>query len=49
VGEEGPRLAYPSCRLTMEIVCWRLYWGLGYSIAGFRHGEFEPCCMAASP
>jgi hypothetical protein len=52
VGEDGPRFAYhvaSSCKLTMEIVCWRLYWGFGYSIAGFRHGEFELCCIAARP
>ena len=31
VGEE-PRFVYQvwsSWRLTMEMVCWRLYWGLG--------------------
>lgn len=50
VGDEGPRLLYhvaSSCRLTMEMVCWRLYWGFGYSTAGFRHGELELCCIAA--
>ena len=50
VGEEGPRFAYhvaSSCKLTIEIVCWRLYWGFGYSTAGFRHGEFELCCISA--
>lgn len=30
----------------MDMVCWRLYWGLGYCIAGVRHGEFEACCIA---
>jgi hypothetical protein len=31
-GEAGPRFEYhvvSSCRLTMEMVCWRLYWGFG--------------------
>lgn len=30
VGEDGPRFVYhvaSSCKLTIEIVCWRLYWG----------------------
>jgi hypothetical protein len=30
----------------MDMVCCRLYWGLGYCIAGVRHGEFEACCIA---
>jgi hypothetical protein len=32
VGDDGPRFVYQvasSCRFTMEMVCWRLYWGLG--------------------
>jgi hypothetical protein len=50
VGEDGVRFEYhvaSSCRLTIEMVCCRLYWGLGYSAVGFRHGEFELCCIAA--
>jgi hypothetical protein len=31
----------------MDMVCWRLYWGFGCSIACVRHGEFETCCIAA--
>jgi hypothetical protein len=52
VGDDGPRFEYhvaSSCKLTIEIVCCRLYWGFGYSTAGFRHGEFELCCIAAVP
>jgi hypothetical protein len=33
VGEDGPRFVYhdavSSCKLTIEMVCWRLYWGFG--------------------
>lgn len=50
VGDEGPRLPYhvaSSCKLTIEIVCERLYWGFGCSTTGFRHGEFELCCIPA--
>jgi hypothetical protein len=48
VGEDGPRFVYhvvSSCKLTMEMVCWRLYCGFEYSTAGFRHGEFALCCI----
>lgn len=49
-GDEASRLLYHDWsfwRLTMDMVCCRPCWGLGYSIAGVRHGEFEACCMAA--
>lgn len=32
VGDDGPLFVYhvaSSCKLTIEMVCWRLYWGLG--------------------
>jgi hypothetical protein len=49
VGDGGPRVYHvsPSCRLTMDTVCCRLYCGLVYSDAGVRHGELEGCCIAA--
>jgi hypothetical protein len=50
VGDDGLRFGYhgaSSCKLTIEMVCWRLYCGFGYSTAGFRHGELELCCIAA--
>ena len=47
VGEDGPRLYQvgSSCKLTIDIVCDRLYWALGGSPDGVRHGEFDECCI----
>lgn len=47
VGEDGPRLYQvgSSCKLTMDIVCDRLYWALGGSPDVVRHGEFDECCI----
>jgi hypothetical protein len=47
VGEDGPRLYQvgSSCKLTMDIVCDRLYWALEGSPDGIRHGEFDECCI----
>lgn len=50
VGEDGPRFVYQLCsswRFTIEMVWFKPCCGLGYSTAGFRHGELALCCITA--